>query len=147
MAESVNCFTEQRVSCQFANELVAAVLRIATEKQVEVCTAVLDSSGRLRAFAAMDQVVLVAQEMCIEKARAALMGMETQALAEALSSHQAGMLNFATRADMSLMGGGVPIVVSGAIVGALGVGGASEEQDIAIAKLALQSAEKNDAGV
>ena len=67
------------------------------------------------------------------------MGMETHALAAALADHQAGMLNFSTHPDMSLMGGGAPILLQGQVIGAIGVGGATEEQDIALAKLALQA--------
>jgi glc operon protein GlcG len=38
---------------------------------------------------------------------------------------------------MTLLGGGVPIVVGGAVVGAIGVGGGTIDQDIVVAEAGL----------
>ena len=78
-------------------------------------------------------------EIAIDKAyTAASFGLDTAAWAQVLRGHSdAVRAGLVLRPRFVAFGGGVPIVVEGQRIGALGVSGGSEEQDGAIARAAL----------
>lgn len=117
--------------------LIQTALAKAESLGVAVAIAVVDRNGLLRGALTMDGAPLIAEQMCRAKANAALLGLGSQQLADVLKDQLPQLVSFAAWPGVSIMGGGLPLILEGQIVGAIGVGGASTEQDIAIAEAAI----------
>jgi glc operon protein GlcG len=129
-------------------KLRAQALRIAEN------IAVVDDGGHLLAFERMDGARPSSVATAITKAvSAATMRRETGPLFDAQSAG-AAMFNLAIEhaaaangGTLTVLYGGVPIMLDGQVVGAIGVGGGSEEQDISVGRAgasALQAALPRD---
>lgn len=130
-------FNTACITADAAWALTRAAADEAARQGVSVCVAVVDPQGVLKAFLRMDGALAIAVESCQAKARAALMGMGSMELGDALTGHWPALLSFANDESISLLGGGLPILDGDQQIAAIGVGGASAEQDIAIAQQAL----------
>ena len=112
----------------------AAVARAeALGRRVNV--AVVDAAGTLAAFLRMPGAPLHSVEIAIDKAyTAASFGLPTARWTEVLAGHspavRAGLLQ---RPRFVAFGGGLPLRDADALIGAIGVSGASEDEDAAIA--------------
>lgn len=97
--------------------------------------AVVDAGGHLLAFERLDGTFAKAAEVSIGKARtAALFQKPTRVFEDAINQGRTAM---AALADITPLQGGVPILIGGQFVGAVGVSGAaSAQQDDAIAVVA-----------
>jgi len=95
--------------------------------------AVVDPAGDLLAFQRMDGVRPASADLAIEKARTA--ARLRRPTAEIEDSINQGRTAFVT-ANIAALRGGVPIRVSGEVVGAVGVAGLSKEIDAEIANTA-----------
>ncbi|WP_188583767.1 GlcG/HbpS family heme-binding protein [Azorhizobium oxalatiphilum] len=95
------------------------------------CIAVVNQAGELLAFACMDGAATLALEPAIAKAKtAASLGMPTGALPQEFGANLAA----ASAGAIVNLGGGLPIVFGGAVIGAIGVGSGTTEQDVAVAQ-------------
>ena len=123
--------TKHVLTLEIARQVVAAAEAEAQKKGWPGVIAVVDSGGYLLAFARMDaSPMLASAELAPAKARtAALFGKPTKALEDAIHSGRVA----ATTAGFVEMDGGVPLVVGGQTVGAIGVSTAQPDWDIAIA--------------
>lgn len=128
--------TQRLLSCEAARRLVDEALRLGREQDCRLAVAVVDAAGRLKAFVADDGVSPVAPELSQRKARTALLGLASGDLAQALAADAALMHSF-LGVETALVGGGVPVLIDGQIVGAIGVGGGLPDQDAAIAQASL----------
>ena len=131
--------TQTLISRHCAQALVDAALSQAQTGQIAICAAVVDATGRLKAYMAMDGAPMVAEKMAQEKARAALLGLSSGQLGEAMESSPAGMLSMGLQDSINFLAGGQPIFIEGEIVGAIGIGGSTPEQDDVCALAALAS--------
>ena len=129
----------QNISYPSAAALVNAAVDDARSQGISVCVSVLDRSGTLKAFAQMDGVSHIAVKACQAKAYSALMGIGSQQLGEAVSDNLPQLISLASFDNVVMMGGGLPIIIEGEVVGAIGVGGSSVDVDIACAEKALSS--------
>lgn len=127
------------ISYPSAAALVSAVVAEADSLGISVCVSVLDRSGVLKAFAQMDGCPHIAVSACQKKAYSSLMGVGSKALGEMVTDNMPQLVSLASFDDVVMMGGGLPIIVGGEVVGAVGVGGSSVENDIACGKKALES--------
>lgn len=134
-------FSTESISSAAALTLIDRAVAKASEMDLAVAIAVVDTDGMLKAFHRMDGTPVIAVDAVPAKARAALMGLSTEELAEALSDNLANLLSMVTMKDVTLLGGGLPIRAGDKTIGAIGVGGAMTEQDVAIAEAALESLE------
>ena len=104
-----------------------------------VAIAIVDTAGNLVMFTRLDQTqtasVLVAQDKAVS---AAIYRRPTKAFQDGLAAGGNGLrilhLRGATAVD-----GGVPVVIDGKIVGAIGVSGVTSEQDAQVAKAGADS--------
>jgi glc operon protein GlcG len=97
---------------------------------------VVDPAGDLLAFQRMDGVRPASADLAIEKARtAARLRRPTAEIEDGINQ---GRTAFIT-ANIAALRGGVPIRVSGEVVGAVGVAGLSKETDTEIANIAAAS--------
>jgi uncharacterized protein GlcG (DUF336 family) len=125
------------ISDSAANAMVGAAVDRARLLGVAQVVAVLDESGRLKALRRMDGAPLVSVEMAQRKAYTALFGLPSQRLYDVVKDDDALRTGLAHAPGMTLIGGGVPIVAGGALVGAIGVGGGTIDQDIVVAEAGL----------
>jgi glc operon protein GlcG len=101
--------------------------------------AVVDPGGNLVYFEKMDSTQLGSVEVAIEKARsAALFKRPTKAFQDTLAAGAEG-LRVLRLAGAVPAEGGVPIVMEGNIVGAIGVSGGTYQQDGQCAKAAVDA--------
>lgn len=131
------------IDWQSAQQACVAAMRAAQEMQAHIAVAVVDGSGRLLAFLRDHQAPFHCSEIAQDKAYSALsFRLPTDRwaeVAEQLSpAVRQGLLQ---RERLVMFGGGVPIQAAGAYVGAIGVSGASEEEDKACAMAALHAIE------
>jgi glc operon protein GlcG len=116
-----------------AESVLQAAKENARKRNAPSAIAVVDFAGDLLAFERMDGVRPASAELAIEKGRtAARLQRATQEIEDSINH---GRTAFVTAGIMSLRGG-MPIVVNGQVVGAVGVAGKSKETDADIAKQA-----------
>ena len=127
------------LTTQDAEKLIAAAHHAANEVDVSISISVLDAGGNFPAFSRDDRAVLISSETGTRKAFTALqMNASTDELVETTKS-TGPFYTLQTALDRTLLfiPDGIPIQREGHPIRALGVGGASPEQDHAIAMAAL----------
>ncbi|HET7476028.1 MAG TPA: heme-binding protein [Dermatophilaceae bacterium] len=100
---------------------------------------VVDSCGDEKASARMDGNGTASTVLVPVKARTAAAFKSSTADLAARVTAPAAIASFTT-AGFSLLGGGVPVVVDGNVIGAVGVGGGSPDQDDQVARAAVAAA-------
>src|SRR5262249_37867945 len=108
----------------------------ANELGVRQCVAVLDEGGNLKAFGRMDGAPLLGIEACQRKAYTALFGMGTLELGTSIKNDAAVLAGISHLAHATILRGGLPLIVEGELVGGIGVGGGTVEQDVDSAAVA-----------
>ncbi|MEU6868226.1 heme-binding protein [Streptomyces sp. NPDC046876] len=124
-----------------ADLLVRAARDAAEAAGATVSVTVLDAGGHLLAFRRDDRAVLISGETSTRKAYTALqLDAPTASLADAVRP-DGPFHTLPTALDRPLLfiAGGLPVHRDGRIIGALGVGGASPEQDHGFAAAALEA--------
>lgn len=123
-----------------AAQLVGFAIGAAKALGVPQNVAVVDPAGALLAFHRMDGAKPYTAAFAIAKARtAAGLHVATQRLAEIATPGERGFgLNSLKGGDVAILGGGVPVVVDGAVVGAIGISSGTVHEDAEIADRAVQ---------
>lgn len=122
-----------RLSVDGARNVLHATEQKAQQLRAPSSLAVVDPAGELILFEQMQDARPIGIELAIGKARSAALFQEpTQALEVAIKSGRPAAIT-AARIQMQ---GGVPIRMSGAVVGAVGVSGFDKANDVAIAEAA-----------
>jgi uncharacterized protein GlcG (DUF336 family)/mannose-6-phosphate isomerase-like protein (cupin superfamily) len=123
-----------------AKRVVAGAVAEAHRRNTTGVIAVVDDGGNLMAVERLDGTFAAGALISIGKARtAALFKKPTKAFEDVINKGRTAM----TTVDFTPLQGGVPVVVEDAIVGAVGVSGASsaqEDEDLAIAGAAAVAA-------
>lgn len=114
-----------------ASAAVSAATAQAQSLDVAVNVAVTDASGVLLAFARMDGAFAFSGPIAIDKARTVcgFSGLPSDTLYDAIAGEPAVRDGIAGRAEVAAFAGGLPVLIDGQLVGAVGVSGASAEQD------------------
>lgn len=114
-----------------ARRALAAAEAEARRNGWNVSIAVVDLAGELLAFHRMDGAPAASVDLSRGKARtAARLRRPTRALDSSATAGRAALLTV----GMVLLEGGVPIVVGGTVVGAVGVSGVTSQQDATVAQ-------------
>lgn len=125
-----------------ARKALAAAIAEAHKQNLQMAVTVVDTAGLLVAFERMDQTqngsIAVSQG---KAATAAMYRRSTKLLQDGLASAGAG-LRLLTLPGLVAVEGGLPFVVDGKVVGAIGVSGGSAEQDGLVAKVGIESLTK-----
>jgi glc operon protein GlcG len=117
-----------------AKRAMAAAELEAAKNAWQVAIAILDSGGNLVMFHKIDNAQLSAVSGSEGKARTALeFKRPSKALDDAIAAGGAGWRLLALK-DITPLEGGLPVVVKGKIIGAIGVSGALSTQDAQVAK-------------
>lgn len=125
-----------KLTHQGALVLLNAAVAHAEKMGVPQCIAIVDEGCNLLAFVRMDGARVLSIKSSQRKAKtAAVTGKPTGDLDPDIELKLAA----ATDGDMVNLKGGMPIVVDGQVVGGIGVGSGKGEQDLEVAKAALQA--------
>jgi uncharacterized protein GlcG (DUF336 family) len=122
------------VNLEQAKKALGAALAEAKKNNWPVAVAVVDNHGFLVAFEKLDNTQTASVQIAIDKASSsATYRRPTKAFQDALAGGGAGLRVLNLR-GASMVEGGVPIVVDGKIIGAVGVSGVAADQDGVVAK-------------
>ena len=118
-----------------AKAIAAAAEAFARERGWTVAIAVVDAAGGLILFQILDDTQPGSQEVAVHKARtAARFKRPTKALEETIAGGRQALLSLP---GVTAVEGGLPIVVAGRVVGAVGVSGMQSSQDSQVAEAGL----------
>lgn len=125
-----------KLSIAGAMRLLNAALAKATEMGVPECISIVDTGGNLLAYARMDGAFALSFESSLMKAMtAASYGAPTGDIAAGIDLK----LAIATQGKRINLPGGLPIVIDGHVVGGIGIGSGTGEQDREVAAAALKA--------
>ena len=134
-----------RLTLEGARAVLAAAEKHAQEIRVPMNIAVVDDGSHLLAFARMDGAKLSSIRVALVKAQAA--ASRRAATGPAMSGDQVNVplalgLALAGPSEQTPIRGGIPLVIDGEVVGAIGVSAGTEDQDIEVAKAGAAAIEK-----
>ena len=110
-------------------------MRRASEIGVPMVLAVVDANGDVLQVRRMDGALIISVTLAPHKAyTAAIVRLPTEQLAAAAQPGQNLFGIDVNMPKMTLVGGGIPVLKNGVVVGAVGVSGGSVEQDVDVAK-------------
>jgi glc operon protein GlcG len=125
-----------------AKRAMAAAELEAAKNSWQVAITILDSGGNMIMFHRVDNTQLSATTVSEGKARTSLeFKRPSKALDDAIAAGGAGMRLLALK-DITPLEGGIPVIVDGKIIGAIGVSGALSSQDAQIAKAGADALNK-----
>jgi glc operon protein GlcG len=117
------------ITLENARKVAAAALAEAARNEWTMAAAVVDPAGILVCFEKMDDTQLGSAQVAIDKARsAALFKRPTKAFQDVLAAGGEG-LRILQLTGVIPVDGGIPLIVQGKIVGAIGVSGGASDQD------------------
>jgi glc operon protein GlcG len=119
-----------------AKKIAAAAEAEALANNWNVAIAVLDDGGHLLCFQRMDKVAPISSHLAPAKGRTAALGRRESKLYEDMINN--GRMSFLSAPELEgMLEGGVPIIVDGHVVGAVGVSGVKSSEDAQIAKAGI----------
>lgn len=126
-----------------AMHALQAALDRAGELSLRISVSVVDAAGSLIHLAHMDGATLQSRDIALNKALTAVgFGFSTSAWEARLESRSAAVRQgLPLQPRIALFGGGEPFLHGGAVLGAIGVSGASEAEDVLCAQAAAQAVE------
>jgi glc operon protein GlcG len=117
------------VTLENAKKVAAVALAEAAKNNWTMAVAIVDPGGNLVYYEKMDNTQLGSAKVSINKARsAALFKRPTKAFQDALAGGGAGMRVLGIEGAVPV-DGGVPLLLEGKIIGAIGMSGDSSEHD------------------
>jgi len=120
-----------------AQAVVAAAVAKAHEIGVDECIAVVDRGGALLAFARMDGGRIASITIALTKAVSAATRRRPTSEEMAGDVVMGIRLALASGNSVTNIGGGLPLVVAGQVIGAIGVSSGTVEEDTIVAKAGL----------
>jgi glc operon protein GlcG len=123
------------LSLEAARKMAAAAIAEAERNHWRGVVAVVDDGGWLILLERMDRAMTASVELAAGKARAAaLFKKPTEELEEAINQ---GRYAAITARGFIEMQGGLPVVVDGEVIGAIGASFATPQQDVQVARAGL----------
>ena len=117
----------QAISATGAKVALAAAERLAAEKKLKVSIAIVDNAGNLIAFQRVDGACVTGIEAAMRKARTAVhLSAPTKVFEDLLHGGMTSLLAFDF---ISPSQGGVPLMLGGVAIGAIGCSGGSGQDD------------------
>ena len=112
-----------------------AAVAHARANEWNVTIAVVDDGGHLLYLRRLDGAAPVTAEIAVAKARTASLGRRESKVYEDVIKQ--GRTAFLSAPLTGMLEGGVPVIVNGDVVGAVGVSGVKSDQDAAIARAGI----------
>ncbi len=133
---SSRTFATASITREAAQALSAAARTAADQMGLQVAIAVTDGAGHLVSFERSDGVPFLTIDAAIDKAWSAVsFGLGTNVWNDIVKDPKVAQLTHRPR--LLTVGGGLPIIQDGKVVGGIGISGASADQDHEAAKMAL----------
>ena len=132
-----NVIQKNSISTELAQKMLNAAAAKAAEIGVPQNIAILDDGGNLKAFSRMDGAPAYTIDIAQNKAYTALFGFPTGDLFDFIQGDPSLAVGIPQVPRTAAFGGGFPIKIDDAIVGALGISGGTVEQDVICCQAAL----------
>ncbi|MEY8689452.1 MAG: heme-binding protein [Leptothrix sp. (in: b-proteobacteria)] len=130
--------TKAVLTVEDTDRILAAARAEALANQWAVSIAVVDDGGHLLGQIRLDGAAPLSSHIAPEKARTAALGRrETKVYEDIINGGRTAFLS--APYVQGLLEGGVPVIVNGDVIGAVGVSGVKSEQDAQIAKAGINS--------
>jgi glc operon protein GlcG len=127
------------ISLENAKKAAAPALAEAAKNNWTIAVAIVGPAGNLIYYEKMDNTQLGSAEVAIDKARtSALFKRPTKAFQDAVAAGGDGLRVLSLKGVVAVEGG-IPLVMDGKIVGAIGVSGATSAQDAQCAKAGAET--------
>jgi glc operon protein GlcG len=128
--------TRREIGSTEARRLAEAVADRLEQDELGAAVAVVDAHGELVAFLRTERCPLPSIKIAIQKAfTAARERSESRALGDKARAEDFPLTNFGEIGYVG-WGGGVPLLVDGEVIGAIGISGLPEEEDMKLARWA-----------
>jgi uncharacterized protein GlcG (DUF336 family) len=127
--------TKPLMTLEDAKRMAAAAEAEALSHRWNVAIAICDDGGHLVLLHRLDGVAPISSTIAPAKARAAALGKRETKLYEDMINQ--GRTAFLSAPLDGMLEGGVPIVVDGHVVGAIGVSGVKSNEDAQVAKAGI----------
>ncbi|RED59328.1 GlcG/HbpS family heme-binding protein [Cohnella lupini] len=130
-----------KLTLEIAKQLLAVAEQKARQMETLSNIAIVDEGGNLIAFHRMDNARFAGIEISKGKAWTSVtMQMPTANLAQsALPGSPSYGINTTNEGKITVLGGGIPLVSEGKVVGGIGVSGGTSAQDTEVANAAVQA--------
>ncbi|MFO1221370.1 MAG: heme-binding protein [Burkholderiaceae bacterium] len=133
--------TRQTLTCDDARRIAAAAEAEAKANTWAVSIAVVDDGGHLLWLQRLDGAAPISAEIAPAKARTAALGRRESKVYEDMINQ--GRVSFLSAPELrGMLEGGVPVMVDGDCVGAVGVSGVKSGEDAQIARAGIASLER-----
>ena len=134
----MNTIVEKTISRQASMEACLCAVQKAEELNIKINVSVVDNKGIEMAFLRMEESFIHSIEIAKDKAyTSASFGFPTEQWTTIFKSMPHLEQGFSNRNRLIPFGGGLPIFENGVKVGAIGVSGGTEDEDIICAKYAI----------
>lgn len=125
------------IALDAARAMIAHALEDAEARGLTIAVAIVEPSGEMVAFARMDNVQYGSIYLARRKAETSARYRRATSVSQQRLTD--GALGGLANDDMMPMGGGLPIVIDGRIVGGIGISGGSTQEDEAMSAAAIAS--------
>jgi len=131
--------TIKRLDINDAHVLIAGARAHATEIGVPMCIAITDEGGNLIAFERMDGGKVTSTTIAIDKSYTAAAAKKATHEYGAISQPEGPThgINSAIGGRLMVVGGGLPVIVDGEVVGGIGISSGTPAQDQASAQAGI----------
>jgi len=126
----------ETLTLEDAKRMVAAAEAKAASIGQSYNIAVVDAAGHLLAFVRQDGALIGSIDLAIDKAMTARLSTAELAKLSQPSEPLFG-IDHSNAGKVVIFGGGIPVMIDGRIIGAIGTSAGTVEQDIAVAEAAL----------
>ncbi|GFM81681.1 hypothetical protein PSCICN_23730 [Pseudomonas cichorii] len=117
------------------SQMLIAARNEALANNWAVSIAVVDDGGHLLAFERLDGAAAISSYISVEKARTSALGRrESKGYEEMVNG---GRTAFLSAPLLTSLEGGVPVIIDGQVIGAVGVSGVKADQDAQVAKAGI----------
>ncbi|WP_287456869.1 heme-binding protein [Leptolyngbya sp. UWPOB_LEPTO1] len=124
------------LSVQGAKVLLQAAIAKAEAMGVPQCIAIVDRGGNLMVFERMEGAKLHSQFSAIQKAYTAV---SAKVSTGQLPTDLAVGIALASGNRFATIAGGLPIEIHGEVIGGIGIGSGTDEEDIEVAEAAIEA--------
>ena len=124
------------LSVKGAHIVMQAAIAKAEAMGVPQCIAIVDRGGNLMLFERMDGAKLHSQFSAIQKAYTAV---SAKTSTGQLPTDLGMGIALATDNRFACIAGGMPIIIDGTLVGAIGVGSGTDEEDVEVAQAGIDA--------
>mgnify|MGYP001199945826 CR=1 FL=1 len=129
-------FAKQVLELSDLKRMAGACEALATANRWPVAFAIVDDGGHLLWLQRLDRAAPISAEICVAKAKTAALGRRESKVYEEMIN--AGRVSFLSAPLLEgMLEGGVPIMVGGYCIGAIGVSGVKSNEDAQIAQAGI----------